>query len=54
MSDVCELAHIRTIRECNKNDICLEFEDEGIIFYTPEAQKIFNAHYDYIISVTGL
>jgi len=68
MSDVCELAHKRTVRECKKKRIrvnCTDSiycgdsgQDHGeeveITHYTGDAQEIFDRHYDYICSVTGL
>ena len=56
MADVCEEAHKLTLAECKARSIILvdinsEEDTEG---YTPEAQEIFNKHYNMIISITGL
>lgn len=68
MADVCELAHKRTVRECNKlgikydctssmlcgdNDAHRDDEASGT-HYTADAQDIFDRHYDHITNVTGL
>lgn len=56
MADVCEEAHKLTLAECKAKrifwvDINNEEDTEG---YPPEAQEIFNKHYNAIISLTGL
>lgn len=68
MADICELAHKRTVRECNKkkikvdcnssmlcgdNDVHRTDEENGD-HYTTDAQEIFDKHYDYIYEVTKL
>lgn len=65
MTDVCELAHRRTVRECNKlrtaincTDKKCEDYDEDCTHYAHRAkvnaQDIFNRHYDRICEVTGM
>ncbi len=67
MADVCELAHKRTVRFCNKFKIkvnCASVKDCGdegqvhddpdFTHYSSKAQRIFDDHYDHIINVTGL
>ena len=66
MADVCELAHRRTVGDCNKKNItvdcyntsavdhiCHKHENDEI-HYTTKAQIIFDKHYDYICEVTGI
>ena len=56
MADICELAHKRTVRECNRlkiqHTIDVDFGMESS--YTEDGQIIFNRNYDYICEVTGL
>ena len=55
MADVCELADKLTILECNRKGIQVEYtSDNGDIYYTIDAQEIFNRYYDNVIEVTGL
>ncbi len=69
MADVCELAHKRTVRECKRIGILVDCvssmmcgdnsrhimdgQDDDV-HYTTESQEVFDKHYDYICSVTGL
>lgn len=52
MADVCELAHERTIIECNARGILYDMQDGEK--YTPAAQVIFDRHYKEITEATGL
>lgn len=60
MADVCELAHERTVVECEK--LGIEWDapvknndgDEIETKYTPRAQDIFNEIYDGICERTGI
>jgi len=67
MSDVCELAHNRTVGECerlktevNCDDVAKCGDDgrlhgnDSFTHYTGVAQDIFNHYYDEIINHTGL
>lgn len=67
MADVCALAHKRTVKECNQKSIevncnssinCGDNDrhrtDDDDVHYTIESQAIFDKHYDYICSVTGI
>jgi len=51
MADVCELAHNRTVIECKDKNIPI---DDTSDIYSPEAQAIFDKHYDEIIEKAGL
>lgn len=53
MADVCELAHKRTVAECAIKGIQVD-ASKDCEHYTPEAQTIFDKHYDAIIENTGL
>jgi hypothetical protein len=56
MADVCELAHKRTVKECKKRGIKVEYLhiDGDTMVYYPKAQIIFNKHYDNIIEITNI
>lgn len=60
MSDVCNLAHKRTVRECKKKGIQVDCTSarlcgdkgnhvDGSVHYTKKSQEIFDRHYDGII-----
>lgn len=69
MADVCELAHARTVLECESKGIEVDCDDQSkcgfddedhdhddidAMHYTRKAQAIFDRHYDDIIEKTGL
>lgn len=68
MADVCELAHARTVLECEPLGIEVDCDDISKCgddenhhedgnddqHYTTEAQVIFDRHYNHITEVTGL
>lgn len=58
MADVCELAHLLTVRECKKRHIRVDkshriFKDEEL-HYTAEAQRIFDEIYDIITNTLNV
>lgn len=55
MADLCEEAHTRTVNECTEKNIKIDIitkYDE--IAYTPEAQEIFDRHYNELVELTGI
>lgn len=48
-ADVCEEAHKRTVAECKENNIVVDLiEEDGSIYYTPLAQRIFDRHHEEV------
>ena len=65
LADVCELAHKRTVEECKGLGIAVDCtssmfcgdnqrDHDEADHYTTDAQEIFDRHYEYITSVTGI
>lgn len=67
MSDVCELAHQRTVEECATQNIpvdCLglkdcmdttqDHSDPDVVHYGARSGQIFKKHYAHIIEISGV
>lgn len=54
MADLCEEAHTRTVNECTEKNIKIDRIENDEIAYTPEAQEIFDRHYNELVELTGI